>query len=392
MNRKLAVAIVLAVAGGAIYLLCQKPEPAPEKIDLAEMYPSATTSAEQGRPIVTAIYQFKNRWGLWPTSFNELVPEYLTPEEVRDWHYSWQLSGRWHLSNYIDFPRAAVQYEKSAETERWQLTDGIDSVALPVTQPKPEANAIPQNELLRNFRVLMRRRLDAEPHRMIHYEGQIGWYYKRQHFTEAREACLECLQRWPDHWWPNVMLAMIDTRLGHFEQAEERLKSYIEKKNEFNYYLLLGQFYKLEGDTEKAMLSLKSGIGLPIKELQDGFYTVDQPLGIRADAGPWRASLMAYRAQRYDLAVAICDHWERYRKEDDDMYDASYFTIRAACYLARGEFEKAQQEVEEMRKVSVSTRHSGDDFEALEKAIERRDRSFVYEKDEDEVILFIDYE
>jgi tetratricopeptide (TPR) repeat protein len=241
----------------------------------------------------------------------------------------------------------------------------------------------------------MRRRITAEPQRMVHYQGWVSWLYRHKHFTEAREVCVRCLEGWPDHWWPTVMLSMIDARLGAFDEAEERLVRFTEKRAEFNVSFLLVQFYFQEGMEEKACEALKGALNLPIRHLDNkpyNLYSSDQPRGMMAHRGPWKAALLAYQVKRYDLALAICARWERFREEATGVVDASFYTIRAACYLAQGEFERAQMNATKMIEVSRGHPQFGDNVEALMDAIERGDRTFVYATDERPLQMLLDYE
>jgi len=137
---------------------------------------------------------------------------------------------------------------------------------------------------------------------------------------------------------------------------------------------------------------LKAATPLPIRDLSDDLDTRDQSLTLIAYGGPWKAAVLAYRAKRYDLAFAVCERWERYREQVSPTADASYHTIRAACYLAQGEFAKARPLAAEMLEMRKYRRHLGDNVEALISAIERRDRSFVYETDEGPFELLLKYE
>jgi hypothetical protein len=385
----------LALAGAGWLALssggCLLRMPGPS--DPVSLQPRALATAQQGTPIVTAVYEFKNRCGLWPCSLYELVPDYLPEEAGRGWHYEWKPSGWWHLTNYIDFPYWAVRYERRKDEEGWQLTDGMDGIDLNVQQSKPIARVIPQEELLNNLRAEMGRRMAAEPKRMLHYQGQVSWHYRRNELEEARAVCMRCLEVWPDHWWPNLMLSILDAQLGAFEQADLRFTRFTEQKADFNHFFLLAQFYLTQGQTERAFGALKQAATRPMGDLTDDMYTSDQPLGMMAYQGPWKAAVMAYRAKRYDVATAICDRWERYRIEKSPSADASFFAIRAACYLALGHFDQADEQIAEANRVRRSNRQLAKNVDQLSTAIERRDSSFVYDPGEGAAFtVLIEYE
>jgi hypothetical protein len=45
----------------------------------------ARRALEDGKPIVRAMYEFKQERGLWPCSLRDLVPQYLSAEAARGW-------------------------------------------------------------------------------------------------------------------------------------------------------------------------------------------------------------------------------------------------------------------------------------------------------------------
>jgi hypothetical protein len=394
IKRLLAAAGLLLVAALSYLFLCCPASVVPslEPDDQATLRPRAVTAAQQGKALVTAIYAFKNRCGLWPSSLAELVPEYATSETVRGWHYDCHLSGWWQLTHFIDYPGWAVRYERRKDQEGWQLTDGIDGIDLDIQQPKPRPARLPDEDLLERFQAVLRRRMVAEPGRKVHYQGALSWYYRRNDVPEARAVWVRCLELWPDHWWPNVMLAILDARLGSFAKAEHRLRLLMEKNLDLAHWFLFAQFYLGAGEEAKAFATLKRAADLPMRDLECGMYTRDQPLGMMAYGAAWRAALMAYRARRYDIAMAVCDRWERYRMEESRSADQSYYTIRAACHLAQGQFDQARAEAQEMIHLRQYGRHLGNDVEALLGAIDRRDKNFVYESKDGAFEMFVDYE
>jgi hypothetical protein len=68
--------------------------------------------------------------------------------------------------------------------------------------------------------------------------------------------------------------------------------------------------------------------------------------------------------------------------EKDPSADCSYYTIRAACFLAQGQFDQAQAQVNQMISAKENGRYLEDNVEKLTKAIEGHDMSFVYESED----------
>jgi tetratricopeptide (TPR) repeat protein len=387
--------VLLVLAGIAYFVhgLAGRPTRVINADNKGALRDRALADTESGKRIVVAIYDFRNHWGLWPSSLRELIPKFISTEVLKGWHFNSRPSGWWQLTRHIDFPDWAVVYERRKDYEGWQLTDGEVGSELEVAQPKPADNTISEKQLLKNFQLLMKQRIEAEPERMIHYQGEISWYYGRKQFEEARKTCLRCLGLWPDHWWPVVMLSMVDAQLGSFKEAEQRLIQFTSEKKEFNYSFLLATFYFSQGQPEKAFATLKTAAQLPIRSIQDELYSRDQPKRMLSFMGPWRAAVEAYQAKRFDIALAVCDHWEQFRIEKDPSADCSFYTIRAACFLSQGQFYQARAQVSQMIRAKMNGRYLEDNVEDLANAIERRDASFVYQsQDYEPFSLLIEYE
>ncbi len=270
--------------------------------------------ARNGDGIVAAVYEFKNRCGLWPCTMAELVPDYVSADAARGWRYEWRASGRWHLTHFVAPSETAVRYEHRADYEGWQITDGVNGSNLGVAPPARPATPPSREELLRSMNAVMRRRIAADPKQLTHHQGLVCWLFRRGEFAEARAACARTLEVWPEHWWPNLMLALIDARLGAAAQSEGRLVRLAQKRADFNHAFFLAYFYAATNRTDEAMETLRGAAVLPLRKLDADWVNTGQQLGVMPTWHPWVAALMALRAKRYDVALAVCDRWERYWK------------------------------------------------------------------------------
>ena len=55
---------------------------------------------------------------------------------------------------------------------------------------------------------------------------------------------------------------------------------------------------------------------------------------------PYAVARLTYRAGDVALTLKVCDRWERYARQEGG--ETSYHWIRASCYVALGEFDKAR--------------------------------------------------
>ena len=238
MTTKKLIAFVFLLSFGAIVFFFfpgRKGNKMHEKTTIDEVPPQAAVQA------VSAIYAFKNKNGLWPFSLQELIPEFLDPSEKINWLYQW----RPDYCKLIDrsfLPEFAWAYEFDGEDSCWKITDGVNEKKIDFAQPLPKKLPINTDMLLRRRNALILRRIQEFPKALIHYKGQISISFKEERFKDAFVECQRCLERWPDHWWPNVMMSSIEKELGMKERAENRLVQRAKKTAIFSDYFFLWKF------------------------------------------------------------------------------------------------------------------------------------------------------
>jgi tetratricopeptide (TPR) repeat protein len=238
----------------------------------------------------------------------------------------------------------------------------------------------------------MDRRLSETPQRIVHYKGLICWLYRRGHYEEARAVCQECLKQWPDHWWANAMLAHIDLRRGQGMKAGERLAKWVGQHEDFSHYFLLFHFHDAAGNREEAFKALRKGATLPIQDLHADL-SAGENVGKSGRTFLWKAVIIAYRAKNYEVALAICDNWEK-RVDELTNLEPAYLALRSACFLAKGDVARAKEQFRLLKEYKTTGRPIADNLESLEKAIEARDRNFAYEPWEgyEPFTLLVEYE
>ncbi len=111
----------------------------------------------------------------------------------------------------------------------------------------PAVGKPPVEEVIKKMRETVLRRIEQNPMQVIHHKGLISALYRKGQFKEAKQACLVCLEKWPDLWWPNVVLSLIDVQLGGAKEAEARLLPWVKKHGTFHHWFFAAHFYHAAG-------------------------------------------------------------------------------------------------------------------------------------------------
>lgn len=89
-----------------------------------------TALAREGLPIVQAIYDFRAQHGHWPSSLDDLVPQYLPARPAGVWSYS-----HGTLLRYIGLPHTFIGYDFSQPEDGWQSRGDFGKGRLDVPPP-----------------------------------------------------------------------------------------------------------------------------------------------------------------------------------------------------------------------------------------------------------------
>jgi Tetratricopeptide repeat len=349
---------------------------------------------ERGAPLVRAIYKFHATCGLWPCSLDELVPDYAGAQQVQGWGYAWRPSGWWSLKHYGAFPKALICYQhRDADEAGWYSCTGEDDDArLAGGEVDVPAADVSAEEKDAAHLALLRARVGRYKNRIIHHRGLICWYYTHGDYDSAREACEKCLRRWPDHWWPNLMMAYIEFKLGRIEDADARLARFTADHDDLSHWYLAAVFHLEAGQPEKARKELARAAKVPLADVSGKGSSDDgEVLGYSTGAGiAWRAAGLCYRRGWFDEALAVADQWEQCEKKVWAGYQ--YGAFQAACYLALGQEEKAREPLHRIMEERKTHNVGLENLDALEKAIERKDHDYRFDPGDNPFSILVEYE
>jgi tetratricopeptide (TPR) repeat protein len=143
--------------------------------------------------------------------------------------------------------------------------------------------------------------------------------------NEIRAACMDAVDKLPEHWWPRLTLALVDTGRGNAESASRELKRFVEAKPSYSRYIYLAYYYQITGKPSEAAKAIEKAITFPIVDLED-----DQN---NAECRGYSAGLYAYRNHEYTTVVKLCNALLPI-KQNGDYAKAALRDLRSAAESA----------------------------------------------------------
>jgi hypothetical protein len=339
-------------------------------------------TAESAKPILDAIYRFNHQNGLWPNELDELIPKYVKKEQVTGWRYTTRQNGYWALINYAGFPHTAVQFRFLKDKGgKWEVSWGDGEAELKVPYAPPAQEKLPPKEVSKNLLATMSKRIERYPGQIIHHKGLVTLLMDRELYAEAHKACQRCLELWPDIWWPNVTLAILEIRLDAKANAEKRMLAWANKHKDFIHFYFLAHYYQAAGEKEKSFDALRRATKSPIIHDWDksGEKKTGEILIWSNEVYLRYAAILAYQGKQSDLCLAVCDRWEKYVKDEKGYEDTGYSIFRAACFVNQGKCAEAVKLIDAV----IDGPNYGYQFDpgvkALKKAAQEKDMKHVFD-------------
>jgi tetratricopeptide (TPR) repeat protein len=347
----------------------------------------ALAGVERGKPVVRAVLQFEADTGLWPQDLADLVPDYITADDVKTWRY--------HTFHHDDFALVylgpltggTLHYDQDpgkpgawnvwweVQPEQYQPTklNGVQSEP-PPTKLSPELQTSKRLALLN-------RRFNAAPDRIAHRIGLMKYHWDLGNLKEARAICAACVDKWLDYWWSYLMLAKIEGRLGDQSDAERRLKGLSKRWNDFYGFAFLAQFYFDQKDVEKCKAALRQALKQQPTQLKER-YTFEQ-IGYRQswvdDCYYHNAAYLAYRIGDRPLCLAICDRWMEFVRDVQNYGGEEERALRVVCAVNEADWETAARLLQTMRKSPNFASWQEDGTRVLEGVVRAKNARYEYD-------------
>ncbi|HVM48600.1 MAG TPA: hypothetical protein VMU04_11265 [Candidatus Acidoferrum sp.] len=142
----------------------------------------------------------------------------------------------------------------------------------------------------------------------------------------VRDACLSAIHNLPNHWWPRLTLAMVDSAAGKAVQAERDFADWVNAKPSYSHYLCLCYYYQQMGRPEQAAEAIEKGIKCPIIDLEDDLTNTE--------CRGYSAGVYAFRSGKYSTVIKLCDVLLPVR-ENGDYAKAALRALRSAAVSAQ---------------------------------------------------------
>jgi hypothetical protein len=117
-------------------------------VSCADQSAEHTRRAATGQPILSAIYQFKQDTGAYPTNLSVLVPKYLKTAPDVDWMGGWDygpadyqgLSNGFKLSRFSVGYKTRIEYIDDGSAAGWRVNAEGTKTPLNLPDPRKPSN------------------------------------------------------------------------------------------------------------------------------------------------------------------------------------------------------------------------------------------------------------
>jgi hypothetical protein len=141
-------------------------------------------------------------------------------------------------------------------------------------------------------------RIAKNPRDISLYKAKLNFLtqYDRSHL---RSACVDTIKALPDHWWPRLTLALLDSGAGTYGSASSNLVNFVEEKPSYSRYIYLAYFYQLREKPDEAAKAVETAVTFPITDLADD----DQNTECRG----YSIGVYLYEHSQYSSVINLCD-------------------------------------------------------------------------------------
>jgi len=336
----------------------------------------------EGTPIVEAVHRFKAERGLWPQYLDDLAPAYLAKTPNARWIYKVDRSGPSLAHPLVGVARTWVGYDFDAVKPTWKVfgevynrdIKTVAAVRVASTQSAEEQRAATVREY--------ERRIRREPTDMTHRRAYASWLLAGGQRDAARTVIEKAGEDQPMHFWPRMALAQLELEAVPTTStapaatapatqptgAFAEFLSWVNANPAFTHQYYVFNLWQ-ERDAAQAVMAIEAALAHPLELGKDDFQ--------RLDFYCYDMARYLLKEKQYALVMKLCDAWQAAQDGGQTSRDeSSFLALRAAAYVAEGEFAKAEADMRmlDARRGEPWAR----DLAGLRKAIGAKDRAFVY--------------
>lgn len=343
--------------------------------------------ASEGQLIINDIYMFRYKNGLFPMKLEEIGERGL---KAKGWVYNRDQYGQiygWRLSYWYKIFSAGVKFTSYTNTCKgpvlsepsgWNAYGQDCCKDVVINQNIPYREIVNTGDRVGHVKEVFFKRIQQYPKEPIHHQGLISFLIKEERWGDALTAAISMHNLKLQPWWEIQILPFIEAHLKSDGKWEKELIKEVESAHGFSQYYFLANFYQSIGRTDEAYDALKEGCQQPISPGQNDYF--------------WEASVFAYINRKYDLAISICDAWEKCVNKED-FVDRSYLLIRAASLHELGKHAEAMNDLDNAFEINKKMGFWAGKPDRLLEAIEKgNDEDRWMPEDIPEYKLLIDYQ
>lgn len=162
----------------------------------------------------------------------------------------------------------------------------------------PKKARIPLAAFLSNSLAEYDARLARTPHDLELHQAKITFLLQYEP-SAVRAACTDAIAAMPDHWWPRLTLALLDTGAGHFTEASSNLVKFVESKPSYSRYTYLAYFYQVTQKPHETALAIQKAISFPVVDLNDDLNNTE--------CRGYSLGVYLFKNGEYSTVIRLCD-------------------------------------------------------------------------------------
>jgi tetratricopeptide (TPR) repeat protein len=243
---------------------------------------------------------------IFPTSY---VGNVWLPKPVRDLHPSRalitesnahiELGGGFHHYGYF----LERQLPPSQSSNQWALmfySEGADPKVVStfcthVSEKIPISNFV-ANTLAEFDRLSKSKQEDFDP--LSVEKNRIAFLIQFDR-TKIRNACVMTIQDFPQHWWPRLTLALIDSAHGREDLATHDFAAWVDSYPGYSRYLYLAYYYQKMDKPVRSAEAIEKAIRYPIVDMDDDVGN--------SEYRGYSAGVYAFSNGQYATVIKLCD-------------------------------------------------------------------------------------
>ncbi len=257
--------------------------------------------------------------------------------------------------------------KSSPGTALWRLySRDDDQETLLCTIQLDPSRRLHNEEIVRAGLAGLDRRIAVASHDIGSYRQKFYFLIEFEDRRAARRLCEDAAEALPEHWWPQLTAALMDSTGPEALDAAGRFADWVSRHPSFAHWVYLAYFYDAVGDHEQACEAALRSAEYPIASGKDD----DCDGRVLA----YTAAHCAFRNECFDTAAVVAEGALERTGAPDSFY-LDFVQIAAASRFLDGDTDRAIRwlQVAEGSKVSGARRIDLGDLGPLNAAIREQD-------------------